>query len=412
MATVVLVGTLDSKGHEYEWLKGEIEAASCSVHVVDVGVLGQPGFPVDTSREEIARTAGSTLTDLQARGDRGAALKTMSKGVASVVRRLFEEGKLHGLLAVGGSGGSSIAAAAMQALPIGVPKLLVSTMASGDVAPYVGSSDVTLMYSVVDIAGINRLSSEILGNAAAAICGMAKSYASRDKKSESTDRPLIAASMFGLTTPCVNAARHRLETLGYEVLVFHATGSGGKALEALAASGHLAGVLDITTTELADELVGGVLTAGPERLTAAGRNGVPQIVSLGALDMVNFGPIDTVPSHFAGRKFYEHNATVTLMRTSVDEMRELGRILGAKLRDATGPTTVLVPLSGVSGLDTPGGLFEDAEADSAMYESLRSTLAGSTVELVEMNAHINDEDFALAAATRLNDLIIKKGKRN
>jgi uncharacterized protein (UPF0261 family) len=324
----------------------------------------------------------------------------MGEGAAVITAELFAAGRADAVLAVGGSGGSSIAARAVRDLPIGLPKLIVSTMASGDVSPYVGAKDVTITYSVVDVAGINRVSRLILGNAAAAAAGMAKAHAGT-QTTQARERPLIGASMFGVTTPAVNVARERLEELGYEVLVFHATGAGGRALEGLAGSGLLAGVLDMTTTELADDLVGGVLSAGPERLTAAGKNRVPQVVAPGALDMVNFGPRDTVPERFEGRNLYVHNPTVTLMRTTPEEMAELGRRVAAKLAAATGPTVLFVPLSGVSALDAPGMPFHDPKADESCFQALQD----GGVDTVRLDMNINDPAFGRAMADRLHELI-------
>jgi uncharacterized protein (UPF0261 family) len=289
----------------------------------------------------------------------------------------------------------------MQALPVGVPKLLVSTVASGDTRPYVGTADIAMMYSVVDIAGINGISEKILTNAAAAIAGMAR--AAETFTSSVTIKPLIGATMFGVTTPCVTAARKLLEERGYEVLVFHATGAGGRSMEALMKAGFITGSLDITTTELADELVGGVLSAGPDRLEMAGALGIPQVVSLGALDMVNFGPMDTVPAQFRERNLYVHNATVTLMRTTEAECAELGRIIGRKLNAATGPLTVFIPLGGVSMIDVPGAPFHDAAADATLIRELRAGLRPD-VEVVEMATDISDPAFARAMAERLDAL--------
>ncbi|WP_242900678.1 Tm-1-like ATP-binding domain-containing protein [Actinomadura terrae] len=395
MPTVVLVGTLDTKGAEYGWLRDRLRGLGCEVVLVDAGT-GPPGVPPDVPAERVAREGGASLEALRDAGDRGAAVTAMGEGAAAVLAGLHAAGRVDAVLAVGGSGGSSIAARAVRDLPIGLPKLIVSTMASGDVTPYVGAKDVTLTYSVVDIAGINRVSRLILGNAAAAVAGMAHAQAESGADSGEDERPLVAASMFGVTTPAVDAARERLEELGYEVLVFHATGAGGRALEGLAASGLLAGVLDLTTTELADDLVGGVLSAGPDRLTAAGRRGIPQVVAPGALDMVNFGPRDTVPERFAGRDFYVHNPTVTLMRTTPDEMAELGRRVAAKVAAATGPTALLVPERGVSALDAAGMPFEDAAADTACF----AALGGERLDL-----HINDPAFGRAAAERLHGMI-------
>ncbi|MCX4849758.1 Tm-1-like ATP-binding domain-containing protein [Streptomyces sp. NBC_00893] len=407
MATVVLVGTLDTKGPEYEWLSARLRESGCDVVLVDAGVMPSPVGTVtgDIDAAAVARRAGHGLEALRANGDRGAAVSAMADGVEQIVGDLYREGQLNAVLAVAGSGGSFIAARAMQALPIGVPKVLVSTMASGDVSPYVGSSDITMMYSVVDVAGINSVSTQIMGNAVAAAAGMAIHHERRLNESQPQGRPLIGASMFGVTTRAVDAARQRLDELGYEVLVFHATGAGGRALEKLAAGGFLAGVLDLTTTELADDLVGGVLSAGPDRLTAAGRAGLPQVVAPGALDMVNFGAVETVPERFAGRQFLEHNPTVTLMRTTADEMAELGASMGRKLASAHGPTAVLWPLGGVSAVDAPGGPFHDPEADAAGLASLRTALRGSAVDLREIGAHLNDASFAVAAADHLHQLI-------
>ncbi|GAA1336612.1 Tm-1-like ATP-binding domain-containing protein [Streptomyces sanglieri] len=407
MATVVLVGTLDTKGPEYEWLSARLRESGCDVVLVDAGVMPSPVGTVtgDIDAAAVARRAGHGLEALRANGDRGAAVSAMADGVEQIVGDLYREGQLDAVLAVAGSGGSFIAARAMQALPIGVPKVLVSTMASGDVSPYVGSSDITMMYSVVDVAGINSVSTQIMGNAVAAAAGMAIHHERRLNESQPQGRPLIGASMFGVTTQAVDAARQRLDELGYEVLVFHATGAGGRALEKLAAGGFLAGVLDLTTTELADDLVGGVLSAGPDRLTAAGRAGLPQVVAPGALDMVNFGAAETVPERFAGRQFLEHNPTVTLMRTTADEMAELGGSMGRKLASAHGPTAVLWPLGGVSAVDAPGGPFHDPEADAAGLASLRTALRGSAVDLREIGAHLNDASFAVAAADHLHQLI-------
>ncbi len=397
MPTVVLVGTLDTKGHEYAFLRDRVREHGVDVLLVDAGIF-EPQLEPDVSRDEVARAGGADVAALAAANDRGAAVTAMARGAAEVVVRLHREGRLDAVLGLGGSGGSSIATAAMRALPVGVPKLMVSTVASGDTRPYVGAVDVTMMYSVVDIAGVNSISARIMANAAGAAAGMAKASVPALEA-----RPLVAATMFGVTTPCVTRARERLEELGYEVLVFHATGAGGQSMEALARGGFLAGVLDATTTELADELVGGVLSAGPERLTAAGGVGLPQVVSLGALDMVNFGPRETVPPRFEGRNLYVHNPTVTLMRTTPEECRELGRELGRKLAAATGPTALYVPLRGVSMIAVEGQPFHDAEADAALLEGLHETLAG--VESHELELDINDDRFAVAMADRLHELI-------
>lgn len=402
MATVVLLGTLDTKGIEYEFVRSRVQAEGCEAILVDAGILGSPLAQPDIAREEVAKAADVDLAKLVEAKDRGAAVEAMSNGSVAVVKDLYAQGRLHGILGLGGSGNTSIVSKAMRALPVGVPKLVVSTVASGDTRPYVGAVDVTMMYSVVDIAGINRISEAILTNAATAIAGMARAYA--NFKPSASTKPLIAATMFGVTTPCVNESRKCLEEQGYEVLVFHATGTGGQSMETLVNGGFIAGVLDITTTELADELVGGVLSAGPDRLEAAGNHSIPQVVSLGALDMVNFGPMDTVPEKFKERKLYKHNPTVTLMRTTPEENAQLGHILARKLNQAKGPVTIFIPLKGVSMIDTEGGAFYDPAADKALIDNLKANLRES-IDVREMDMDINDPRFAQAMAEQLDEYV-------
>ncbi|GAA3768138.1 Tm-1-like ATP-binding domain-containing protein [Plantactinospora mayteni] len=411
-ASVALVGTLDTKGTEYQWVADRLREHGVDVVVVDTGIRAAVGFtdPITIDQVEVAQAGGASIDALRDGNDRGAAVTAMGQGAAAVLARLHDEGRLNGVLALGGSGGSSIAARAVRELPVGLPKLIVSTMASGDVSPYVGANDVTMMYSVVDISGVNQVSRAVLGNAAAGLAAMATAHAARTAPAaaQAHDRPLVAASMFGVTTPAVDVARARLTELGYEVLVFHATGAGGRALEALARSELLAGVLDLTTTELADDLVGGVLSAGPDRLTAAGVAGVPQVVSLGALDMVNFGPRETVPELFANRQFFVHNPTVTLMRTTAEESAELGRRVGAKLAAAAGPTALVLPRGGVSALDAPDMAFHDPAADAALFGAVLDVVRGSTVTLVETERHINDPEVANLAADLLHRMISER----
>jgi uncharacterized protein (UPF0261 family) len=328
----------------------------------------------------------------------------MAEAAAALVRRLYDEGRCDGVLAAGGSGNTAIATAAMQALPVGVPKLMVSTVAAGNTRDYVGASDLTMMAAVTDVAGINSISGRILANAAAAMAGMVQAPPVELPE----QRPLIAATMFGVTTPCVTAAREALEQGGYEVLVFHATGTGGDAMEGLIHSGYMTGVLDITTTELCDRLVGGVLAAGPDRLEVAGRHGLPQVVSLGALDMVNFGARDTVPPQFEERNLYVHNPSVTLMRTTPEECAELGRIIAGKLSGARGPVALFMPLKGVSAIDVEGGPFYDPAADRALFEALRANLSDN-VELNELELDINDPEFAHAMVDKLVQYIEERG---
>jgi uncharacterized protein (UPF0261 family) len=394
---VVLVGTLDTKGPELRYVRERIREAGCEVILVDAGVQGSDP-DVDISADEVAAAAGEERAALATAGDRGAAVMAMARGATSIVQRLRTEGRLDGIAAVGGSGGSSIAAAAMQSLPVGVPKLLVSTMASGDTRPYVGTSDIALMYSVVDIAGLNQLSERILANAAAAIAGMTR--AAVGFHSSLPPRPVVAATMYGVTTPCVEAARAWLEAHGYEVLVFHATGSGGRAMEALIRAGFISGVLDVTTSELTDEVVGGVFSAGPDRMDAAAAAGIPQVVSLGAAEMGTFGPPETVPAKYRGRLLYRHNDSITLMRISVDEAARLGRYIAAKLARASGPVTVFIPRGGLSSLSVPGAVFHDPLADAALFDALRAAL-DPRIEVVEVDTHLNDPAFAQAMAAHL-----------
>jgi uncharacterized protein (UPF0261 family) len=402
--TVALIGTFDTKGEEFSFLRERIESAGLRTLMIDVGVLGSPPFQADISREEVAAAANENLSALQVERDRGRSVAAMAVGAKAILARLFEQGAIHGAVSLGGSAGTAIATTAMRGLPYGFPKLMVSTVASGDVKPYVGISDICMMPSVLDIAGLNHVSRLIIGNAAGAICGMV----AKQPASALDQKPTIAATMFGVTTPCVTAARHILEEKGYEVLVFHATGAGGQAMEQLIEDGAIRAVLDITTTELADFVVGGVFSAGPHRLEAAGRKGIPQLVCPGAIDMVNFGPLETVPAQFKSRNLYVHNPSVTLMRTTPEECAEIGRFTATKLNNATGPVTVLIPLRGVSAIDKIGGPFYSQEALDAYRSAVKSSL-NPTVRLIELDAHINDEEFARAAADLLTESISASG---
>ncbi len=401
MATILVVGTLDTKGRELAYVRDVIRQQGHDTLLVDVGVHA-PTVQPDISREEVAEAGGVDVAGLAAIGDRGGAVTAMTKAAAAMVRNLFAEDRFQGIISLGGSAGTTIGTAAMQELPVGVPKVMVSTLASGDTRPYVGTKDITMMYSVVDVSGLNRVSRSILGNAAHAVSGMVAGSAA--PPTEERDKPLIAATMFGVTTPCVTLAREYLEGQGYEVLVFHATGSGGQAMEALISDGFVDGVLDITTTEWCDELVGGVLAAGPHRLEAAALKGTPQVVSVGALDMVNFGPRDSVPERFADRLFYQHNPTVTLMRTTPQECAELGRIIAEKLNGTTGLTKLFIPLRGVSMIDAQGQPFYDPGADKALFDALRGHLRPG-IERIELDLNINDPEFALAMAKELERML-------
>ncbi|WP_117591756.1 Tm-1-like ATP-binding domain-containing protein [Haloprofundus halophilus] len=398
--SVVIVGTLDTKGEEIAFARDVIEAQGVNVHVVDVGVMDDPEFTPDTDAETVAEAGGTSLQSLREGGDRGEAMDVMGRGAAAIAERLHDEGTLEGILGLGGSGNTSVATTAMRALPVGVPKLMVSTMASGDVEPYVGFKDIAMTYSVADIEGLNQLSRRIIANAALAMVGMV----AREADVEVEEKPTVALTMFGVTTPCVQTAREYLEERGYETIVFHATGSGGRAMESLVREGVVDGVLDVTTTEWADELVGGVLSAGPDRLDAPGEMGIPHVVSVGALDMVNFGPPDSVPERFEDRTFYRHNPQVTLMRTTPDETAELGEILAGKVNHASGAVAVYLPLDGVSMLDVEGEPFFDPEADEALFDAVREHLDPG-VELVEMDAAVNDDEFALALARKMDEFL-------
>jgi uncharacterized protein (UPF0261 family) len=395
MGTVLLIATLDTKAEELAYVRQLIEARGHRTRVLDAGVLGEPGFAPDRTADEVAQAGGRALEALRAAGDRGAALDVMARGAAVLAAAEHADGRIDAVLGLGGSCGTAIATCAMRALPVGLPRVMVSTVASGPVGSYVGVTDITMMYSVVDVAGLNRISRRILANAAGAVCGMIE-----QEPPAVDDRPLLAATMFGVTTPCVQRVRQQLEASGYEVLIFHATGSGGRAMEGLIRAGFLEGVADVTTTELCDELAGGILSAGPERLDAAAETGIPQVVSVGALDMVNFGPAETVPERYRDRNLHVHNPSVTLMRTTAAECARLGEIIGTKLSAATGRVTLMLPLRGVSALDMAGQPFRDEAADAALFDALRRS-AGPAITIVELDFHINDPPFADAVAERL-----------
>ncbi len=372
--------------------------------LVDAGVLAEPLTEPNVSRQEVAAAAGADVQVLADARDRFAAIETMGRGAAEIVLRLHAEGRLDAVGALGGTGGTTIATRAMRALPVGVPKLMVSTVASGDTSSYVGTTDVTMMHSVVDVAGINRVSARIIANAGRALAGLAAGADSPPGE----EKPLIAASMWGVTTPCVTTARERLEELGYDVLVFHQTGTGGRSMEALIETGLVVGVLDVTPTELADELMGGIWPCGPERLETAGRLGIPQVVSLGALDVIvisSTGLPDPLPERFAGRPVYLHDDVLAATRATPEECRELAAVVARKLNGATGPTVLFVPLRGLSLLSLEGQLLHDAEGDEALVSTLRRLIDTSRVEVHEVDTDLNDPAFALSLAERLHELV-------
>ncbi len=408
---VVLIGTLDTKGRELGFARDILRASGLETIVVDAGSLGPAAIEPDVSRDEVFRAAGSSAEAVKARGDRGEAVALGAAGVTEVVRRLDRDGRVEGVLAIGGSAGTVIGTAAMRALPFGRPKVMLSTLASGQTRPFVGGSDLMMVSPVADVAGLNRLTRIALANAAHAIAGMVRGQ-SAIGDAEDAGGPVVAATMFGVTTPCVDRARAALESRGIEVLVFHATGVGGRAMEGLVRDGLVDGVLDLTTTELADEVVGGILSAGPDRLEAAARSGVPQVVSVGALDMVNFGPRGTVPPRFDGRRFHVHNEAVTLMRTTPAENAAIGGRMAGVLARSEGPTAVMIPTRGVSALDAPGGPFHDPEADAALFDALRRGLAGHpTVTVIDRDEHINDPGFAEATAATLGGFLSRAPAR-
>ncbi|HAY85858.1 MAG TPA: hypothetical protein DCY42_13345 [Chloroflexi bacterium] len=399
---IVLAGSLDTKGSEYAFVRDLILARGFEVIMVDFGVLGDPPFQPDITNDEVARAAGSDIASLRKAKDKTQSMRTMSAGLATVVGNLYQDGRLGGILAMAGSGGTAIATAAMRVLPTGVPKLMVSTIAAGDIVPYVGTKDITMMPSVVDVAGLNTISRRIYANAAGAIVGMLG-----QDLPQAVEKPLITASMFGNTTPCVTRARQALEQAGYEVLVFHATGTGGKTMEALISDGYIAANLDLTTTEIADEVCGGVLSAGPDRMLASARMGIPTVLAPGCVDMANFWGRETVPQKLQDRNLYEWNPNVTLMRTNADENRRMGEMIARAANQSQGPVVVLVPLKGVSQLDSPGGDFWDAEADQACYAAIKSNLKPG-IPYIELDHNINDPEFADKAVEILLNLIAGK----
>jgi len=395
MATIAVLGTMDSKGEEHGFVAEQLRKRGHKVLIIDTGTLEPPKLKPDITRQQVAAAAGVDLAAIVAKKDRGEAVAAMSKRAPALLARFVAEKKIDGVISLGGGGGTAISTAAMRALPIGFPKVMVTTLASGNTSQYIGVKDIVLFPSIVDVAGLNHISREILSRAAGAICGMVEAEVPRG-----ADKPLIVASQFGNTTECVNHARRILEQEGYEVLVFHATGMGGRTMESLIESGMVSGVLDITTTEWADELVGGVLGAGPTRLEAAARAGVPAVVTPGCLDMVNFHGPDAVPAHFKGRTFYQHNPQVTLMRTTPEECAKLGKILAEKVNLSTGPVTVLIPLRAISVISAPGQKFHDPAADHALFTAVKENLR-KDIEVIEIDSTINDSRFAEACAKAL-----------
>lgn len=406
MKTVALVGTFDSKGTEYQYIKELLEKLDLKVFTIHTGVF-ESSFVPDVDVAEIAAEADEDIASIRKRNDRAYATEVLSRGLKSLLPKLFAQGLFDGVLSFGGTGGTSLVAPGMRQLPIGIPKLIVSTVASGDTSVYVGTSDIMMMPSIVDVSGLNKISKRIFGNAVSAMAGLLNYRF----ETEEDEHPLVAATMFGVTTPAVNFAREYLEKNGYEVLVFHATGIGGRTMESLVSDGYFTGVLDLTTTEWADELVGGILNAGEHRLEAASLAKIPQVVSLGAMDMVNFGPFDTVPDQFKNRNFYKHNPTVTLTRTTVEENEKLGKIIASKLNLAKSETILVIPNGGFSAIDVKDGPFHCPEADKALIDSIKKHLTNESVKLIEKEQAINDKAFAEFSAQQLINLM-KRGNES
>jgi uncharacterized protein (UPF0261 family) len=401
--TVVIAGALDTKGAEFAFVKQAIERHGLATLLVDFGVLGAPASRPDIGSREVAMAGGGDLQQLRASRDKTAAMQLMTAGLTRIVRDLYAEGRLQGILSMGGGGATAIATAAMRALPVGVPKVMVSTLGSENVSEYVGSRDIAIIPSVVDVAGINRVSRLIYMNAAGAIAGMVMNESAVPEQ----EHPVVAASMFGNTTPCVDRSRGLLEEQGFEVLVFHATGTGGKTMKSLVQDGLINGILDITTTELADEVCGGVFSAGADRVEMASSRNTPMVLAPGCVDMCNFWARSTIPAKYQNRNLYEWNPNVTLMRTNEEENARIGEMLAMTANRAVGPVAVLVPLKGVSMLDSPEGPFWDPACDRSCFDALRKNLR-SGIPFAEVDANINDPQFADRATQLLLDMM--KGK--
>ena len=403
---LVLAGTFDSKGEEYQYINnllGELGIATLTIHA---GTFS-PSVPVDISNDQVAAAAGYNLKDLQDAGDRGQAVAAMTEGLKSLIPELHQQGLLAGIMALGGSGGTALVTPAMRALPYGVPKIMISTMAGGNVSPYVGHSDLIMVPSICDISGLNKISRQVFRASVRAMAGML-GFPSELSADSWPEKPLIAATMYGVTTPCLTSARNILEGQGYEVAVFHASGHGGKTMEEFIDAGAFCGVLDMTTTEWCDELFGGIMAAGPHRSEAAARQGIPQVVSVGAMDIVTFGPPETVPESCKDRNLHAHNPMITIMRTSVDESTRLGSVLAEKLNLAMDKTILLLPLKGISSVDKEGQVFYGPAEDKALFDTLKNKVDRSRIPIIEMGCHINDDIFARTAALLLVSMIESK----
>ena len=399
MKTIAVLGTLDSKGHEHQFVADIIRKLGHTPLLIDLGSGDDPQVTPDITRFQVAEAAGLNLQPILDRKDRGECVTAISQAAPVLLAKLAAEEKIHGVISLGGGGGTALGTAAMRALPVGFPKLMVSTLASGNTAHYVGTKDITMMPSIVDVAGLNSISKIIFTRAAHAICGMVEAQVAQDD-----DKPLIVASMFGNTTDCINIAAKVLEDAGYEVLIFHATGTGGKTMESLIESGMVAGVLDLTTTEWADELLGATLSAGPDRMDAMTKAKVPAVIAPGCLDMANYGERETLPEEHEDRTIYIHNPQVTLLRTNAEENAQLGKILAEKANANSAPTAILNPRKAISIISAVGQAFHDDEADQALFDAIH---ANAQCEVVDFDEEINTEVFAQAAAHKLLELINK-----
>lgn len=395
--SIVMLGCFDTKGEDFTYLLAHLKANGLQVITINTGVMETSvDFPIDIDSVSVAAASGTDLDIIRESGDRGKAVELMGKGAAALLADLASGNKIKGVIGMGGGGGTYIILEAMQQVPLGIPKFCLSTVVAKDLSRQIGVKDITLMSSVVDVAGLNSISRLLIRQAAAAISAMAAVPV--DTKGDSKKN--IAISMFGNTTKCVSHCTKLLRAKGYEVMAFHATGVGGSTMESLIREGVFDAVLDITTTELADELCGGILTAGPDRLTAASEMGIPQIVVPGCLDMVNFAQLDTVPQTYRSRQLYSWAPDVTLMRTNIEENKQLGKYLANKLNTAKAPVEIVLPLKGISQIDSEGELFYDPEADTVLFESIKEN-TGDHIPVLEIDAHINDLAFAEALVGHL-----------
>ncbi|MFT7035743.1 MAG: hypothetical protein ACJA2S_004267 [Cyclobacteriaceae bacterium] len=397
--SVIMLGCFDTKAEDFSYLYDCLQLQKVNVISINTGVMHTTeSFPIDFDSEEVAKSAGTTLTELQNAGDRSVAVEKMGVGASNIISRLLTDGSAHGAIGMGGGGGTYIALSAMQSIPMGVPKLCVTTLAAKDLARQIGVKDITLMPSIVDVAGLNNISRMVIRQAAGAIAGMMAANVQETKESTGS----IAISIFGNTTKCVDKCSEILKEDGYDVSTFHSVGIGGKTMESLILDGYFDAVLDITTTELADNLCDGICSSGPDRLTAASQMGIPQVVVPGCLDMVNYGHLDTVPERFKDRLLYSWSPDVTLMRTNEVENEMLGKELADKLNKSSGPVKVLLPMKGISIVSSEGGEFYRPDIDQILFDSIKKNVKDA-IEVIEVDTNINDEAFAELAV----DILMK-----